>query len=63
MKRREEIGEHEVASAQWFVGKELKGLWNEAHFRNTTFLYNHNCKGRLRLGVSMLSSLLYSLLC
>ena len=44
VKKLEEIEEHEEASAQWFVGKELKGLWNEAHFRNTTFLYNHNCK-------------------
>ena len=47
VKRHEEIKKHEVEKATLFVGEELKGLWNEAHFRNVSFLLNHNCKDRL----------------
>lgn len=44
VRRREEIEEYEEGRPKWFAGDKPKGLWNEAHFRNITFLYNHNCK-------------------
>nr|XP_017238832.1 PREDICTED: uncharacterized protein LOC108211678 isoform X2 [Daucus carota subsp. sativus] len=42
VKRTEEIKDHEVEKATLFVGEELKGMWNEAHFRNVMFLVSHN---------------------
>ncbi|WOG95362.1 hypothetical protein DCAR_0414677 [Daucus carota subsp. sativus] len=42
VRRREEIEEYEEGRPKWFAGDKPKGLWNEAHFRNITFLYNHN---------------------
>lgn len=44
IKRSEKLKEEEELEAKKFVGRRLKGLWSERHFRMVSFLVSHNCK-------------------
>lgn len=53
VRRSEQWEESEVLEAENFVGRKLKGLWSERHFRTLSFLITHNCKwGKLGVYVS-----------